>query len=216
MRHRSILLSAMVLLGVAGLPARALADPIVITGGFLTSVGFGNFGTFDLSGAGFSLVGSTDQGNVEPALCFPCEAGSVVPMSTLLPGRLQLSAPAVIDGIPFGGTVDATFQFTSPSIVVPSAPANFTVRQAFTFSGSLAGSVEDTTVITRLLLGQGTLTANFLLNPNILDVTAFEFADITYEFEEAAPIPEPMTLLLVGGGIGALAVRRRRRESRTT
>jgi hypothetical protein len=216
MRHRSVLLSAMVLVGVVALPARALADPIVVTSGFLTSVGFGNFGRFDLSGSGFSLVGVTDQGNVGPALCLPCEAGSVVAMSTLLPGRLQLSAPAVIDGTPFLGTVEAFLEFTSPSIVVPAGPANFTVQQAFTFSGSVSGAVEETPVFTRFLLGQGTLTANFVRNPNVPDVDAFEFSDITYQFEEAAPVPEPMTLLLVGSGIGALAVRRRRRASRTT
>ena len=141
------------------------------------------------------------MGNVSPAACYPCEAGDVVSMSTVLFGGLQLDRPALIDGSPFEGTVGASFEFLSPSIVVPSAAANFTVRQMFTFSATVTGEIDQNTVFSRLLNGQGLLTANFAHNPNIADVTAFEFSDIRYDFTEPAPVPSARSERTTGPSI---------------
>jgi hypothetical protein len=54
------------------------------------------------------------------------------------------------------------------------------------------------------------LTADFRLNPVVDDVRAFDFVSIRYDFAAAEPVPEPFTLLLVGSGLGGIALRTRR------
>jgi hypothetical protein len=124
------------LLTLLFLPARAYSETIQITGGFLTSTGSSNFGTFDLSGVGFRIVGSTDMGFVSPSECFPCMPGDLVALSANLSGGLDLDGPITIDGLPFSNPADANFLFTGPSIAMPSDPRDFTVTRAFTFSGN--------------------------------------------------------------------------------
>jgi hypothetical protein len=202
-----------VVLAVAAVPARAHADSVVITSGFLTSAGSTNFGTFELSGAGLAVAGNTDLGVVEPWICSPCSVGDVVPMSAFFSDRMELSA-ITIDGSPFEGPVTGLFEFTAPSIVMPAELRNFSVQRSFTFSGSLTGWDEllHNTLFRRVLSGQGEVTANFAVFPGN-DV--FDFVNIRYDFAEPAPIPEPATLLLVGSSLGlAFRCRTRRRAER--
>ena len=200
-----------------GFNARAQAEPIVITGGFLTSTGSGNVGEFVFIGAGFRMAGNTDMGFVSPAQCTPCVPGEAVNLSSLLSGGLELDGAITIDGSSFSNPADAHLVFTAPSIVMPGVPQDFTVTRPFTFSGNLLGLDElgEHTVFTRALTGGGTLTASFRSIPVFEDVRAFDFVSITYDFTAADPVPEPCTLLLVGSGLGGLLFRRRKLRSGT-
>jgi hypothetical protein len=213
MKSTSLVLRTLVILGVATLPAPAIADPIAITSGFLSSAGLSNIGTYQLNGRGLSLGGNTDMGSVPASSCFPCPGGTVVPLSTLLVGRLETQGPVIVDGAPFSGFLEASFEFNAPALVMSFAAADISVRRPFTFSGVLRGTDEfgQSTLFERMLIGQGELTANFALNPN-LDPTAFEFRSIRYDFADAAPVPEPITMLLVGTGLGGVFVRHRNRR----
>ena len=212
--RRAVLAS--VVLTLLFLPARAHAEPIVISGGFLTSTGLSNVGQFQMTGAGFSVIGSTDIGFVTPAQCFPCDSGESVNLSALFSGGLDLDGAITIDGSLFSNPADAVLQFVAPSIVMPGDPLDFTVTRPFTFSGSLIGLDEtgQHNVFTRALTGRGTLTANFRSIPVFEDVRAFDFVSIRYDFEAADPVPEPCTMLLVGTGLGIAArLRRLRRQT---
>ena len=61
------------------------------------------------------------------------------------------------------------------------------------------------------VFGSGTATWTYLTSP------ANVISRVRYEFEDAAPTPEPSTLLLIGSGLAALAARRRhpRRSERS-
>ena len=197
-------------------PAGAHAEPIVISGGFLSSTGLNNVGHFQFTGAGFNVIGSTDIGFVSPAQCFPCDAGETVSLSAFFSGGLDLDDVITVDGSLFSNPADAVLQFVAPSIVMPGDPLDFTVTRPFMFSGSLIGLDEtgQHNVFTRALTGRGTLTASFRSIPVFEDVRAFDFVSIRYDFEAADPVPEPCTLLLVGTGLGIAArVRKMRRES---
>ena len=136
--NRRTLLAAAVLTSLF-VPARAHAEPIVISGGFLTSTGLSSVGRFDLTGAGFRVAGSTDIGFVSPAQCFPCDAGESVNLSALFSGGLDLDDAITIDGSLFSNPADAVLQFVAPSIVMPGEPLDFSVTRPFTFSGTLFG-----------------------------------------------------------------------------
>ena len=191
------------------LPASAQAEPIVIATGFLTSTGLSNTGHFDLTGMGFRVMGSTDIGFVRPSECFPCSPGDVVKLSAIFSGGLDLDGPITLDGAAFTNPADANFVFTAGSIVMPGDPQDFSVTLPFTFSGNLIGLDEtgQHNLFTRPLAGRGMLTANFKSIPVFEDVRGFDFVSIRYEFAASDPVPEPFTLLLVGTGLGGIAMR---------
>jgi hypothetical protein len=100
-----------------------------------------------------------------------------------------------------------------------TATAGFGVEATspFAFAGTLTAFSDDsrsTALFTTALTGSGTAWIRFYdFDPAIVDGN--EVATVRYTFEaDAAPVPEPATLLLVGGGIaGALGARRRRMAS---
>jgi len=91
---RRLLLYACIIVALLGLPNRARAEPIVVTGGALTAQGLGNFGSFHLTGAGLDITGSTEMGVVNPTECFLCTAGDVVSTRPSRgPGRSPVQYP---------------------------------------------------------------------------------------------------------------------------
>jgi hypothetical protein len=80
----------------------------------------------------------------------------------------------------------------------------------FTFSGALFPPFGTGLPTDIPLQGRGIATATFEWpNPDIPN--SWIFRSIQYEFESAAPVPEPTSLLFIGSGLGGLALRRWRR-----
>jgi hypothetical protein len=89
------------------------------------------------------------------------------------------------------------------------------VTLPFSFSGTVNGYLLDPFVhgltepaFTKMLTGRGTATATFAFTDE--DGPLFSTNFMRYDFNEAAPVPEPATMLLCGLGCALLGARRRK------
>lgn len=196
-------LLASLLLIVAFTPSTTKADPVVITGGSLTVIGFGG-PVYTLSGNSFSATGIGQQVGLLPLrACNPCASGSVI------------SANASFAGASVGGQQTFGFSFVGPPITIPFSLTDLTITSPFEFSGNLTGCLQifcGPTLPTFSLVGNGTAVINLRftgLDSAGTPTFSFQNGNITYLFQS---VPEPTSLLLLGGGLLALGARLRRKS----
>ena len=203
----------------------ARADSIAVTSGGIVFDFEGDW--FELSGSGFSLSGRIPTvdppGPVGPhhpviytGFCFPCRSGDVLDLSFETSGGEQPfgSGQATI----FGSTYSevfylARFAVSVEPLIIPETDAfSLRIRQAFVFSGSLRAFTDpaySTLAFATTLHGIGTTRTRYFRDS---DLGGFlpEEGQLAFVFEEPHPVPEPISLVLVGTGLAAIAVRRRR------
>jgi hypothetical protein len=198
------------------LAADAHADPVQITRGFLATnllSGFAEF-EFEAADAGFFAASEAEPGVVGPTFCFPCAPGDSINMSTNYNGTIGIGT-ATVGGTTYENlTFAGVLLFASGPATTPSTPGNLAVTQPFTFTGDLLGILDYNTSDERLafdqaLSGHGTVIASFSGMIDVSGTPLFSFESVRYDFASDAAVPEPATLLLVSGGLGAALVRKR-------
>src|SRR6185503_6290499 len=152
------------------LPSVAGAEPVRITGGFLSVDGISTPGPFQLIGDNVNLSSFSQSQMVGPIMCVPCEPGSTIDLGTQYLADFG-RASGTVNGTAYSDVVLAgPVIFTAPSIIAPSTHAPFTVVRPFTFDATLRGIADfnlptERTVFEALLIGHGTVTASFLATP---------------------------------------------------
>jgi PEP-CTERM motif len=213
--RRLLRVSAAVLALAAATPGTARADSILVRDGGLS---FDTNGPvlYGLTGEGLAIVGRFPAfATPLPCSPMPCAIGSPVNLGLVFGGQLTGFDLGLFFGDVLGTTYEfsednllrGTFEFLTPDIVVPDTGEFFlTVTSPFTFSGQAAGFKGSSSVplFNLNLRGQG--RASMLL---VGEQGSYDFRALSYVFTPAV-VPEPATLILTGGGLAALWVRRRR------
>ena len=179
-------------------PSTTQADPIFITSGSLTVTGPIGGPSYILFGNNFSASGTGERGGlVLQSGFFISSPGSVI------------NVFAFFGGSSLGENHAGGFTFTGPPITVPFSLTNLTLTSPFEFSGTLLTCPQSCflgPVVSRVsLVGGGTATFELIAGSTPNGSPIFTFRTITYNFE----VPEPASILLLGGGLAALGARLR-------
>jgi hypothetical protein len=196
----------------------AAADPIRIISGFATAPSLSTGGVVSLQGTrGFSMEGNLThgEGRIDPFNdCFPCLPGTTISVGAFQ-GEASFPTTATFNGTTYTGinradSHDSIFLELVGSALIPAfTGAEITITAPFTAEGGFNISGLGTVPI----LGQG--IASLLLRPQPVptgEPPHWFVSSVRYDFTDVTPVPEPATILMVAGGLAAIARSARRRR----
>jgi len=197
------------------------ADPVVITSGSAEINGVARL-SYNLVGENFSVmtIGNGDEGNSSAAQCHPCGSGMTIGAGGFFVGTSLGSGNAIVNGTTFNNIgFLGTFNIGSGPIVLPVGTSDLTFVVPFTLTGDITGCLPDNTsclthVFSTTLVGQGIATLKLHFDGTFGGVSAYSFQSLTFEFQDPAAVPEPMTITLVATGLIGLGAKLRWRAKR--
>jgi len=170
---------------------------------------------------GFSLSGSiSSTAQVDAKSCFPCVVGDGIATGALFSGldltvsSLTFEEVTYTDVNKVNSLSGVLVGFSGPNVNAPPFTGSTAVLTfPVTLGGLLVLAPSPQATPTQHVLagiGLGTLTLDRLPGADL-----WEYGGITYHVSgEAAPVPEPSTLLLFGTGIAGVVLRRKGRGGR--
>lgn len=196
------------------------ADPLVVTSG-TASISQTARISYNLIGTNFSFTGGNgDEGNSPVTGCHPCGGPlNPVQLGGFFVGTSLGTGSATLNGTTFNNLEFlGTFSIGGGSVFL-TGTQDITVTQPFDFSGEIRGCFDSALICsneafpTQQLVGQGLVTVVFSYSGNVNGFDIWDFKSINYTFT-SAPVPEPMTITLLGAGLVGVAGRLRYKKTR--
>jgi hypothetical protein len=200
---------------VSAMAGTASGEPVRITGGGIFLDFEGDF--FHLSGDGFDIHGGLDGAYfpLEPVeSCFPCHPGDILDLSFSTPGDVGVgSGQATFAGQSYPELFyRAELRAAAAPITFPdTSDAAITFRSPFVLTGSIRAFLDPAfsqLAFRTALRGHGYARSNTYVRDDGGGGYSHLEGQVGYLFQEAAPVPEPATMVLAGLGLAALAARR--------
>lgn len=202
-------LITVVAVGVALVASRAIADPIIVSGGTVT---IGSSGSGQDPPFGFELLGAnTAIGGENMTIAFDgFQGGQDATFDvTVTPSFVNHPIPETVNGVQYSGWLGGALTFANDPVHFPTNSGGdgiFAFATPFTMTGVLSGfgdsGLAGPPLFTVDLTGRGTVGAAFRTVGNNYE----NISGTIYRFSGVSPTPEPMTLLTLG--VGLVAVRR--------
>jgi len=198
----------------------ASADPVLITGGFITALQQTGGGIASITGTrGFTVEAGVNagEGRVDALnTCLPCAPGAPLSVGANLSGSVFEPGFFTLDGVLYSDIshVNSPASLFFEFFGVGNTPPIQDQPVMFTAPFTLTGFINLPLPLTQQsVVGRGIATVRLM--PQLVDpeTKLWVSQSVRYDFSDASAVPEPATLVLVGSGIVGCLLRRRQRPS---